>query len=364
MWGKSAGSYERCGDVLYLSNFYSSQSGQEPDSPVWNARSFAAVILEVDETPELHADDLGVRHDLIPTDRIYAHFDVVSGVAQALKQKKPTGPVALVGTDFLPYKYVTQLQRLLPDIELVAHDDLVRNVRKIKSDRELDLFREAGEIITLAHTCLLEQLIKGVSQREAAAAAGELMIRHGMSWRRMIMNHGDKLAYLERDPLSGYSSEAPKTGDLVRAWIDGIYGGYWLDPGRTAVCGGRATRAQRDLVESVINVCERLREMIRPGVRVLDVALRGDELMAAAGYGDDPAQAAWTYYGHGLGSMWEPPLIEKRCCSETEIFERNMVLGVECFLGDEALGIAGFEDNFIVTANGTELLSNTPKTWW
>ena len=33
VWGKSAGSYERCGDVLYLTNFYSSQSGQEPDSP-------------------------------------------------------------------------------------------------------------------------------------------------------------------------------------------------------------------------------------------------------------------------------------------------------------------------------------------
>ena len=62
--------------------------------------------------------------------------------------------------------------------------------------------------------------------------------------------------------------------------------------------------------------------------------------------------------------MWEPPLIEKRCCTGAELFEANMVLGVECFLGDEHLGIAGYEDNFIVTPDGTELLSNTPKTWW
>lgn len=62
--------------------------------------------------------------------------------------------------------------------------------------------------------------------------------------------------------------------------------------------------------------------------------------------------------------MWEPPLIEKRCCSDTETFEANMVLGVECFLVNPQLGIAGFEDNFIVTPEGTELLSFTPKTWW
>lgn len=364
VWSKSAGSYERCADVLYLTNFYSSQSGQEPDSPVWNARSFSAVILQPGEPPELHVDDMGVRHDLVATERVYPHFDVIAGVAKALVQKNPSSPVALVGTDFLPYKYVTQLQQACPGIEFTPDDDLIRNVRKLKSQQELEVFREAGEIITRAHNTLLEHLVKGTSQREAAAAAGQIMIRAGMSWRRMIMNHGDKLAFLERDPLTGYSTDAPRTGEMVRAWIDGIYGGYWLDPGRTAVCGGKPTPAQRAVMEATIDVCEQLRTAIRPGVRVMDVALLGDKLIREAGYGEDPAQQAWPYYGHGLGSMWEPPIIEKRCCSDTEVFAANMVLGVECFLGDEHQGIAGFEDNFIVTGAGTELLSNTPKTWW
>lgn len=283
VWGKSAGSYERCADVLYLTNFYSSQSGQEPDSAIWNARSFSAVILQPGETPELHVDDMGFHHELLSIDRVYAHFDVIAGVAEALNRRNLSTPVAMVGSDILPYKYVTELQQRAPDIALITDDDLIRNVRKLKSTQELDLFREAGAIITEAHTVLMERLIKGLTQREAAAAAGQVMIRRGMSWRRMIMNHGDKLDFLERDPLTGYNTDAPGQGELVRAWIDGIYAGYWLDPGRTAVCGRQPSRPQRELIEAVIGVCDRLREAIRPGVRVLDVALLGDQLMVESG---------------------------------------------------------------------------------
>ena len=51
------------------------------------------------------------------------------------------------------------------------------------------------------------------------------------------MNHGDTLERLERNPLTGLGDDAPNDGDFVCAWIDGIFEGYWLDPGRTAVAG-------------------------------------------------------------------------------------------------------------------------------
>ena len=46
VWGKTSGVYERSGDVLYLTNFFSTHSGQEPDTSLWNARSYCAVILQ------------------------------------------------------------------------------------------------------------------------------------------------------------------------------------------------------------------------------------------------------------------------------------------------------------------------------
>ena len=39
VWGRSAGGYERCADVLYLTNYFSTNSGQasDPGFPRWIA---------------------------------------------------------------------------------------------------------------------------------------------------------------------------------------------------------------------------------------------------------------------------------------------------------------------------------------
>ena len=41
VWGRSGGGYERCGDVLYLTNYYGTHSGQGLDTPVSTARGIA-----------------------------------------------------------------------------------------------------------------------------------------------------------------------------------------------------------------------------------------------------------------------------------------------------------------------------------
>ena len=59
IWGRSGGTYERHGDVLYLANYYSNQSGQ-----IWdrlheeiNAGAISCVIARPGEMPELIADE-------------------------------------------------------------------------------------------------------------------------------------------------------------------------------------------------------------------------------------------------------------------------------------------------------------------
>ena len=41
-----------------------------------------------------------------------------------------------------------------------------------------------------------------------------------------------------------------------------------------------------------------------------------------------------------------------------------MVGSTETFLAVPGVGGAGFEQNFIVTKSGTELLTTTPMIWW
>jgi Xaa-Pro aminopeptidase len=351
--------------MMYLTNFYSTHSGQEPDTELWNGRSYSAAILQPGEVPELVTDEAEARFDIIATERFHGLYDPIKGVADALKARGVEGKVALVGSDFLPMKYWLQLEQQTPGIDWVPEDDLVREVRLIKSPRELDLFREAGELVTRAHTALMEALIAGKTESEAAAAGGAILLAGGGAWHRIAISHGDMSEYLESDPLTGFSTKAAAPGEIVHGFIYGpILKGYWLDPGRTAVCGGTPNSDQKKLTECLVDVMHRLMAEIRPGVKVKDVGLLGDKLSKESGYFNEVLKTNWPYYGHGNGCMWERPYIEPRLCTDDELFQENMVASVEGFFTHEGVGTAVFETNYIITADGVEEITTVPHLFW
>lgn len=362
-WSRSGGTYERCGDVLYLTNFYATVSGQGMD----RTGAFAAVIFHKDEVPELHVGEPDTPTDILATDRVQYDVDPFHSVASALKRRGIEGRVALAGTDFLPVRYARRLEEQTPGISWVTEDDLVASVRWIKSPREHDAYRRAGETATAGLNALLEGLTQGKTEAEAAAAAAYEVIRRGGHPHMIPCNHGDRILCWTRYPLMAHSLDAPKPGDLVRGWVYGpMFEGYWLDPGRTTVAGRVPTPAQRALIERTVNVVERVMEAIRPGASVLEVARLGDRLIAEAGGGQDQAAKMFPVYGHGVGLFFEYPYISThpQYMLKVERFEANMVLGVEAFLGAEGVGSAGFEQNIIVHADRNELLTTTPMILW
>ena len=364
IWGKTGFVYERAMDVIYLANYHSTQE-QEPDTRLWQARSFSALLFVGDETPELHIDEPDPRLDIIATDRVVPHLDVISGVAEALKARKIEGEVAFVGSDFLPVKYARQLEASTPGIDYVPEDDLVRRARRVKSPREHDCFREGGAIASRAVGRLMEELILGKTEAEAAAAAAYEVVRAGGTYHAIPCCHGPYTKDFVVEPLTGYSLEAPKPGDIVRGWVFGpIFQGYWLDPGRTAVCGGQPAPEQRRLIEDCAGIVEGVMAAVRAGVKVKEVARLGDRLQDAAGGVSGQGGEMWPYYGHGNGGMWEPPLIHVDLCEDDEVFEEGVVASAETFLYREGVGGAGFEQNYIVGKDGVEVITTAPMLWW
>ena len=57
------------------------------------------------------------------------------------------------------------------------------------------------------------------------------------------------------------------------------------DPGRTAVCGGKGTEAQHEVIEKCIGIIDALMEAIRPGVSVADRETDGSTIPSRAGSG-------------------------------------------------------------------------------
>ncbi|HLB07015.1 MAG TPA: Xaa-Pro peptidase family protein [Alphaproteobacteria bacterium] len=365
VWGRGGGFHERGQDTLYLTNYYSAASGQEPDNQLLNARSFCALLLEAGQEPELHVDLPGRRPELFAIDRVEDHYDPVAGVAAALKRRRIEGRVALVGSDILPLKYGRQLEAATPAITWVPEDDLVARVRRLKSARELEMYREGGAIATRAITRYMEGLIAGKREADCAADAASEIMRAGGGFLMLPCNHGTTIQYWVRQPLYGYSTDAPKPGDIVRGWLLGpVHQGYYLDPGRTAVCGGRPAAAQKELIEATAGIVERVIAAMKPGAKIMEIARLGERLTREAGGGDDQTSRQWPIYGHGLGLFWEDPYISTQMCAETDTVELNMVFGIEAFLGREGVGAAGFEQNIMVTERGTEILTTAPMIWW
>ena len=366
IWGRSGGSYDRCADPLYLTNHYSSASGQELDNPLNNARAFSAVILVPGETPALHVDEPDPRMDLIATDRVAAHSDPIAGVAAALCQRGIAGRVALVGTDLLPVKYWRQLVAATPAIEWLPEDDLIQAARRIKSPREHDCLRQGGEIATRALNRLMEGLIGGKTEAEAVADAVAELIRWGATCQLIPVASGEFTNRWCSDPLTGCRTEAPRSGDLVRGWLDSfIWQGYWLDPGRTAVAGGKPSPAQTELMENCAHIVDAVIGEVRVGARVVDVARFGDRLSAKLGGSGSSSQMnqQWPLYGHGIGLYWEHPYIGVEMCDHDAVFEAGMALGVEAFLAADGIGTAAFEQNFLLHDDGVEIITHSPMAW-
>jgi Xaa-Pro aminopeptidase len=234
------------------------------------------------------------------------------------------------------------------------------------SSREQELYREIGDISSRALTAFMDGLVRGDRQCDAAAEAGKIVIAAGGGFQRLGCHTGPRGDHAAWDyPLYGYSREAASRGEFVRAWVVGpVLEGYWIDPGRTSVCGLNPTSAQRALIEEAITTVNRITDEVRPGRTPREVGAIVDATTDRSDLG---------IYGHGLSTFWLGPLIPAQpfepdpgdtLFDADEPFRDGQIFTSETFINEPGVGTAGFEDVFIVREGGNELLTTTPQLFW
>ncbi|MFT9256698.1 MAG: M24 family metallopeptidase [Acetobacter sp.] len=362
VFGRGGGTLDNCGDILYLSNHYAISGGL--DSLIWSARSFSAVIFRKGQAPRLVIDEPETRRDLVSVRDVTCTNHPFRCVAELLAAEGVDGSVALVGTQFIPVKYYQQLLDAAPGINWVAADDLVKSVRRIKSPRERECYRIAGESATIALNRLMEGLTGGLSEQEAAGEAAREVVRRGGRIQMIGTNHGETLGFDQRFPLTGYSADVPRMGDIVTGTVHAaFFQGYLLDPGRTGV-RGKATAGQKRLIEAAAHIVHHLSAMMRPGVATLDVAAEGDRLTRAFDGAVSPIMKNFPFYGHGIGLGFEYPRLSSVMSLPEDRIEQNMVFGVEAFLSLDGTGSAFFENIIMIGEHDNELLTRSPDCWF
>lgn len=380
VWQRTAGTYDKVGDVYWLTNFQIYGTGQDPATEATGAPwTFAAVLIRKGQEPELHVgvteDDID-RPNIVAGKVVFHEPNMMVRLAEYLRGAGIEGRVAVVGDDILPGMSDRLLRKHTPQVEWVATHQLLEGPQLIKSARELAVYREAGALVSSALDAAMKAIISGQRGCEAAARAASVLLAGGGGFHRISVNHGPQMQNVLNKDYYGYNMTAPAAGDLVTVWIYGpIFAGYWMDPGRSSVCGARPTTAQRSLIEDCAKYTDEMMRAIRPGMKAGEVGIRWAEIEKQARYfdGGDPEGGNTGHaFGHGLATSF-PGYVLPVGDDETgpfgyrrlsEPMTPGMILTTEAFLTRPGVGSAGFENNFIVTATGTELLDTSPMLYW
>jgi len=236
--------------------------------------------------------------------------------------------------------------------ELVPVSGVVEKLRLIKSDAEIKILKEAAEIADAAFQHILSFIRPGIREIDVANELEFFMRKNGA-----ISSSFDIIV------ASGYRSALPhgvatekviEKGEFVTLDFGAYYKGYCSDITRT-VAVGEVSEELRSIYKIVLEAQLRGMTGIKPGMTGREADALTRDYITGKGYGDYFGHST----GHGIGlEVHEGPGLSVR--TDT-VLEPGMVVTVEPGIYIPGLGGVRIEDDTVVTKDGNESLTHSPK---
>ena len=237
--------------------------------------------------------------------------------------------------------------------ELIGEKALVSDLRIIKSDEELETLRAASNLAEGVLYDLLPTLEEGLPERELAA-----------QFEFEFKKRGASGASFDTIALFGPKSSVPhgipddtrlKRGDVVLLDFGCRRGGYCSDLTRCYVFGTIPGAWFEEIYDLTYEAQQRALKAVKPGKTGREVDAVARDIISEGGFGE--------YFGHGLGhgvgvEIHEAPRLNTE--SDT-VLEAGMVVTVEPGIYLPGKGGVRIEDLVVVTEDGCEILTKTPK---
>ena len=360
-------------DIVYLTNHYSAFP-QIPDRPgKWSGRGHAGLVMPAGEDGTLVVEIPDWREDLVQIADVQVSLDLWAGLAQALERRGlGAAHIGLIGRESLPYIAVDRIREVLPNVRFSWADDLIEELRRIKSPAEIDLVREATRVGSEMLESFMQAAVPGATEADCVLAALQRGLPQGAFPLDIPVVSGANVDHFQWDRMPSWNWTRPLApGDMIHPDMYGTVNGYFYDMVRTTVAGRQATDAQREVLGASVAVVEHIVEAMRPGVSCGDLFDRGSAWLIDQGFqppGAADAQGvamlgqAYPSFGHSLGLAWENPSIVP---GEAALLEAGMVMAVEAQVGRPGSGTGAFEHNVLVTPDGVEVLTtHVQNVWW
>lgn len=228
----------------------------------------------------------------------------------------------------------------------------------IKSQRELDKMKRAGEIVALVHKRMSELVEPGITTRELDKAAENIIIKAGAipSFKGVpcayggINFPGSICSSINCVVIHGIpDSTVLKEGDIISIDVGAILDGYHGDAARTFGVGKISEEAQ-NLIHHTEEAFNRGMAMAVEGNRIRDISLAVQEYVESKGY-----SVVRDFVGHGIGTeMHEEPQIPNYATREKGVrLSSGMTLAIEPMVNIGTWKVKVLDDKWtVVTADG------------
>lgn len=249
---------------------------------------------------------------------------------------------------YLTVEQYCQFQALLPSATLCRCDNLLTELRRIKTPEEIQLLKFAALTTKKAVETAFCLANPGNTEREIARSMTDILLQTGAnSVDFLVLGAGQRGTLVHPMP----SEKRIEEGEIVRVDVGGLFSGYYSDLARTAVVGKANTR-QADIYAKMIEIQKAVIAQMRPGAEISSLYNLQQSLFQQNGL---PFNT--PHIGHGIGvDLHEDPMIAP---SNHDLLEENMVINVEPFCLDGTQAGYHIEDLVLVTGAGPQVLTET-----
>lgn len=260
-----------------------------------------------------------------------------------------------LGVDVIELPVLFALQK--EGIKVVDGQQLMQNVRIIKTEDEITLLSTACMMVDAAYEELYRTMRPGIKESECVGIVSKLL--HDLGSEQVEGVNAISGERCNPHPHV-YTDRVLRPGDPAYFDIIHSFNGYRTCYYRTFAIGS-ASQALVDAYKRCREYLDVSIDQIRPGVTTADVVEnwpRAEEF----GFPDEEACFA-LQYGHGVGlSVWEKPVFSRLVSLDhPEVIEEGMVFALETFWpASDGWSAARIEEQLVVTADGCEIITRFP----
>lgn len=364
VWSIGGSRLDAFSDVFYLTNHYATESKTVNLLPHWTGFGHAAVVLPADGDPILCVHKPDWRTDLVAIDDVRSSSDLYRLVLESLREKGLAEcRIGFAREEYIPLPLYHMLREQFPRAEFVAADEILDEMRLVKSPAEMALMRHASAVSVEAMNAMLAAADVGQTDGDLASIGFRIATQHGATPWEFAMASGPHAEHMWWGRLPAFDPWRPyEPGDIIHPDVYGCYEGYFYDFVRSCVVGGRASETQRRMLEATIAVGEFVCAQLTPGRRASDVHADGVAFVHENGWDrGEISISSLPFLGHGIGLTWEGPWI---MATDATLLEPGMAVAVEIVFSGHGTGSA-YEEAVLVTPDGPEIMTaGCRQRWW